>query len=258
MDQRKNFFSTETSRDELIANSKSPSAADRWLAAIQLGQENDTWDAEILWKLKEDSDDSTRSAALASLRNFTKEVLSQISPELGAGHETFAPSTWKVRPLPKLEAATRDLFSASIIDILGAEGPTTGTRIFRLLSKAVAASSSSYPSRTQIRDLLKPLLEAHTVTRVDKHFEIQTLELWILNLVGYPELVIRERGDREIDEIPVNEAQAVLKNDVRFMRRPDPDMGWEVLKRQYSIQQSEFHKVGEALENSWQGLFNLN
>jgi hypothetical protein len=83
------------------------------------------------------------------------------------------------------------------------------------------------------------------------------LDLWILNISGYPEIVIREREGREIIEIPVNEAQGVLRQDSSFMRRPNPEMGWEVLKRQYSIQRNEFHLVGEALENQWQGLFNL-
>jgi hypothetical protein len=258
MDQRRNFFSAEASQEELVANANSSSAGDRWLAAIQLGQESEVWAAELLWKLKDDTDDSTRSAAIASLRNFKQEVLFEVGGGgISEGYETFIPTTWKVRPLPKLEVASRDLFSASIIDILGAEGPTSGTRIFRLISKAVSASGNSYPSRTQIRDLLVPLLESHAVTRVDKHFESQILEHWIINLVGYPEFIIRERGEREIDEIPLNEAQGVLKNDARFMRRPDPDMGWEVLKRQYDIHQNEFHKVGEALEGSWQGLFKL-
>jgi hypothetical protein len=258
MSERKNFFGTETSKDELLANSNSVQSGDRWLAAIQLGQESDLWAAEILWKLKEDSDESTRSAALSSLRNFSAETLSKIGIDGSERGIAFVPASWKVRPLPKLEAATRDLFSASIIDILGAEGPTSGTRIFRLLTKAVAASGESYPSRTQVRDLFKPLLENRALTRVDKQIDSQILEHWILSLLGYPEFVIRERGDREIDEIPFNEAQGVLKADPRFMRRPDPDTGWEVLKRHYGIQQNEFHLVGEALEGPWQGLFKLN
>lgn len=257
MKERKNFFNSETNKDELISNSKSGSAAERWLAAIQLGRESELWAAELLWKLKEDSDESTRGAALASLRNFSADTLNQVGFEGSESAIAFVPTSWKVRPLPKLEVATRDLFSASIIDILGAEGPTSGTRVFRLLIKAVAASGANYPSRTQVRDLLKPLVEKHAVTRVDKHLDSQHLEHWILNLVGYPEFVIRERGDREIDEIPVNEAQSVLKADLRFMRRPDSDTGWEVLKRQYAIQQNEFHLVGEALEGPWQGLFKL-
>jgi hypothetical protein len=257
VNQRRDFFSFEATESELTSQAGSDNPDDRWLAAIQLGQIHELWSARILWRLKEDPDESTKNASVTAIRNFPVQVLNLLDPSASSSNNSFEPVRWKVRPLPKFEAAVRELYGACVLDILTAEGPTTGGRIYRLLSQASAAAGVFPPSRIQIKDLVAKLFSQGTVSRVDKHFDSQMLDLWILNISGYPEIVIREREGREIIEIPVNEAQGVLRQDSRFMRRPNPEMGWEVLKRQYSIQRNEFHLVGEALENQWQGLFNL-
>jgi hypothetical protein len=257
VNERRDFFSFEATESDLTAQAVSENPDDRWLAAIQLGQIHELWSAQLLWRLKEDSDESAKNAAIAAIRAFPSEILNLLDPSISLTDAAFEPTQWKVRPLPKFEAAVREIYGACVLDILIAEGPTTGGRIFRLLASATAAGGAFPPSKGQIKDLVEKLFSQGTISRVDKHFDSQLLDLWILNMSGYPEIAIRGREGRHIVEIPMNEAQAVLRSDERFMRRPNPDMGWEVLKRHYSIEPNEFHLVGEALENQWQGLFNF-
>lgn len=258
MTERSSFFSNEFDESEVAALSESPEPGDRWLAAIQLGQTSSLWAAQILWKLRLDEDSSTRTAAISAIRKYEPSVLAELGLNVDSGNTKFEPQVWKAHPLPKYEAASRELYAASIVDILGCEGPTTGGRVFRLLCAAAVAGGNSYPSRNQVKELVSKLFEMGSITRTDKHLDSSIFDMWILNLPDYPDLVIRPRMSRDLTEIPVNEAQAVLRQDPRFMRRPNPDMGWEILKRQYEIGQNEFHLVGEALENQWLGLFNLN
>lgn len=258
MNERRDFFAYDASEEELIRQSKSTSADERWLAAIQLGQTHTAFAANLLWVLKEDSDESTRTAATMALRNFPVEILALVELDKFAGDVNFEPTHWKVRPLPKYVADSRDLYSAAMIDIVSSEGPTSGNRIFRLLSQASAAGGAYHPTRTQVRDTALALVEYRALSRVDKHFDSPLLEHLIMTIPGVPEVIIRDRFGREIADIPINEAQEVLRADARFMRRPSPDMGWEVLMRHYDIKPNEFHLVGEALEGPWQGLFKLN
>jgi hypothetical protein len=257
MNQRRDFFAYDTSEEELKLQSESTSADDRWLAAIQLGQTHTVSAAKLLWVLKEDSDESTRIAATMSLRNFPVEILRSMELDKLAGDLTFEPTQWKVRPLPKYGADSKDLYSAAMVAIVSSEGPSSGNRIFRLLSQAAAAGGAYHPTRTQVRDIALALVEYRALSRVDKHFDNPLLEHLIVTIPGLPEVFIRDRFGREIADIPINEAQEVLRADSRFMRRPSPDMGWEVLMRHYDIKPNEFHLVGEALEGPWQGLFLL-
>jgi len=74
-----------------------------------------------------------------------------------------------------------------------------------------------------------------------------------------PEFVIRGRDGRDITEIPVNEARAVLLNNRLMRRNPsNRDAGFRVLMEQYGIKPNEFFLVGEAMEHQWQTLFLAN
>ena len=255
MSDRKDFFSLDASREEVSEQAISSSPDDRWLAAIQLGQVMEKWAAELLWKLKNDSDESTRNAAYTGLRAFDGELLANLDSANEFSKSDFSPANWKIRPLPKYALASKLLYAACIQDIVGSEGATTGNRLMNLLNQASLAGGSGSLSRNQIREIVSHLVANGSLTRVDRHLQSETLDLWIMNKVGYPEFVIRGRESRTFAEIPVNEAQAVLKSDPKYMRRPNPDLGWEVLRRQYDIQPNEFHLVGEVLEGPWQGLF---
>jgi hypothetical protein len=197
MSDRIAFFGADADFDEACELAVSTDSSDRWLAAVQLGQIKTLSSAEILWRLREDTDESTRLAATNALRGFDSSLTSSLSniSETLDGLQVFG--TWKVRPLPKLESATKEAFAACVMDLLATEGPTTGSRIYRLLCQATAASSENYPSRTQVRDICQTLVVQSTICRVDKHFDSDRLDQWILNVPGFPDFQIRNRGTRE-------------------------------------------------------------
>lgn len=253
--ERKNFFETQSSKEDMHLAAESASQDERWLAALQLSQIFEPWSADLLWRLKDDPDESTRTAARNALRTFPKELLASREQDAQEGAEVEA-SVWKTRPLPTLVSTSRDQYLAAILDLLNSEGPTAGGRIFRLLVACAQASGSKPPGRGQVKLLLDAMYQANSVSRVDEHLNSDQLDLWIVVAKGWPEFVIRPRNGRDLRDIPVNEARAVLRGDRRFMRdTSNAEIGFRALKMHYEIADNEFHVVGEVLENQWLGLF---
>ncbi len=255
VDDRRGFFDEDSNKDAISLDSVSPDSGNRWFAAVQLSQIYEPWAADLLWKLKDDPDESTRNAARNALRTFPKELLASREQDAQEAVEAEA-SVWKTRPLPTLVATSRDQYLAAILDLLNSEGPTAGGRIFRLLVACAQASGSKPPGRGQVKLLLDAMYQANSVSRVDEHLDSDKLDLWIVVAKGWPEFVIRPRNGRDLRDIPVNEARAVLRGDRRFMRdTTNAEIGFRALKMHYEIADNEFHVVGEALENQWLGLF---
>lgn len=255
MSERKDFFQAVVDERSIREGANSPDSTQRWFAVIQLSQIIERWSCDLLWGLKDDEDESTRVAARNALRNFPKEFLTGRTTEEFSS-EPISVSIWKVRPLPTLNASSRDLFLAAVLDLLNAEGATTGGRIFRLLGACNQASGSKTIGRGQVKQLLDDLHKANRIARVDEHLDSDLIDSWIVIPRGWPEYVIRPRNSRDLRDIPITEARAVLRNDRRFMRdTTKTDLGFRALREQYEIADNEFHVVGEALENQWLGLF---
>lgn len=254
--ERRSFFSAEIDQDELSAKAMSSSDVDRWFAAVALGQVHEAWAFEILRKLKIDKDENTRTAANNALKQFPKLFFEIQNIDGEQAPDSFEVGIWKVRPLPSYETSNRDLFLAAIMDIIGAEGPVTGGRIQSRLSYATAINSGRRVSKGRLQTLLDELLKSNMLTRADSHLDSEDVELWIVHTPGMPEFVIRGRDGRDITEIPVNEAKAVLLDNRATSRNPDDrDAGFRVLMEQYGIKPTEFFLVGEAMEQQWQSLF---
>ena len=257
--ERRSFFSAAIDRDDIETKARSRQEIDRWFAAVALGQVHESWAFEVLRKLKIDKDDNTRTAANNALKQFPKSFFELQNLEDDQSDEDFEVGVWKVRPLPTYESRNRDLFLAAIMDIVGTEGPVTGGRIQSRLSNATAINSGRRVSNGRLQTLLDELLKANMLTRADSHLESDEVVLWIVHTPGMPEYVIRGRDDREITEIPVNEARAVLLDNRSMRRNPsNRDTGFRVLMEQYGIKPNEFFLVGEAMEKQWQTLFLAN
>ena len=206
--------------------------------------------------MKIDKDDNTRTAANNALKQFPKSFFEIQNPEDDQSSEDFEVGIWKVRPLPTYETSNRDLFLAAIMDIVSTEGPVTGGRLQSRLSNATAINSGRRVSNGRLQTLLDELLKANMLTRADSHLESDEVELWIVHAPGMPEFVIRGRDGRDITEIPVNEAKALLLDNRSMRRNPtNRDAGFRVLMEQYEIKPNEFFLVGEAMEHQWQTLF---
>jgi hypothetical protein len=255
--ERKSFFSASLERPELESKATSNRIDDRWLVAVALGRVLEPWAFDLLQKLKIDSDDSTRSAALTSLRQFPRQFFERTRD---AGLENdgsdFTPGIWKLKVLPEYETDTRDLFLAAVLDLAGVEGPVTGSRVQSMLTKASLIGGAGKVSKRRTRSLLIELLDSNLLTRADSHPSSDDIDLWILHKPGMPACVLRRRMDRELVEIPVNEARAVLEQSAKFRRnRRNRDAAFRILEAHYEIKPNELFRVGEAMTLQWQTLF---
>ena len=255
--ERKSFFSAALERSELESKASSNRVDDRWLVAVALSRVLETWAFDLLQELKTDSDESTRSAALASLRQFPREFFEQFrGSELTRQETDFVPGIWKLKALPEYEHELRDLFLAAVLDLIGVEGPVTGSRIQAMLTKASFIGGGGKVSKGRTRTLLVELISSNLLTRADSHLSNDDIDLWILHQPGSSAFVIRRRMGRELVEIPVNEARAVLEQSAKFRRNPkNRDAAFRILVDQYEIKQNEFFLAGEALALQWQTLF---
>lgn len=254
MDRNK-FFGDKPKFEELLDQSRSSDPTERWIAAIGLSQHITLESARILWNLSRDDDPVTRDAATVGLREFDSGVLKLLEQETSGKSDTeFVPRIWKYQNIGPLTKESEGSFLETIENILWVEGPTTGSRIQRLLGMASGQNRSM--SQPKVSRLLERLLFTHTIARVDIHFDSEDISNWIVKLPTQPDFAIRDRNDRLLTEIPVNEARAVLSADRQFQRRPDNrEVAFAILTEQYVIAPNEFFLVGEALEHQWRGLF---
>lgn len=253
--ERQSFFSASIDQEELQSKANSSDDVDRWLSAVALSSVHEDWAFDILKTLKADRDENTRTAALNSLRTFPASFFDISANELSQEND-FVPGIWKIRPLPSYDSRTRDIFLAAVMDIVGTEGPVTGGRIQSRLSSATAISSGRRISNGRLKTLLDVLIETNLLTRADPHLDNDDVGLWIVHAPGMPEFVVRGRDGRDITDIPVNEAKAVLLLNRSTRRNLDNrDAGFRVLMEQYGIKHNEFFLVGEAMAGQWQTLF---
>lgn len=256
METRNSFFQSELNRQELEGQSQDIVPTNRWLAAIKLSEIHELWAAKLLWNLKVDADENTRTAAVTGLKTFPESILSLLSEARSSSGVVSVSERWKSGILPALTKDSREDYEAAVLSIVASEGPTTGARIQRLLQQASQPSGGGKVSQGKLKPILDTLIKSNDLTRADEFLDSENLELWILHAPGQNDLVVRGRNERLLTEIPVNEARAVLLSDQRFQRRPDNrEVAFAALRRHYDIDQNELYVVGEALEGQWRNLF---
>lgn len=258
---RKSFFDDPSSKEDLESRAKSNDAFERWSAAVELSQKSEPWAIELLWSLRVDHDDNTRTAADAGLRAIEPGALARVvggassdrginSSERSVYHE------WKIRPLPDLDENTIAIFEAVVLDILGTEGPTPGSRIYRLIGSSINPNNKFVLSKHRLKKILKSLVERNVIARNDYMPASDDLETSNYFLATQLSVVVRPRGTRALNEIPVSEIRELLNNNPRAARRSsDTDFQFKVIATTYEIPANEYHIVGALLEKEWFGLF---
>lgn len=255
---RKSFFEEQSSEESLRERSLDPDPFVRWACAVELGQLTSVWAIELLWQLKTDSNEHTRAAAVNSLKQFSElEISSGLGNSFAeSAHVDRSYSEWKIRPLPNLSDETSAIFETAIVDILATEGPTTGARIFRLMSASIDPNNRFVLSKHRLNKVLESLVLVNTLTRNDYTPSKNDLETSTYHLTSLPGIAIRPRGTRRLEEIPVTEVREVLNLNPRVRRRSgDLDFQFRVIAEEYQILQKELHIVGALLEREWFGLF---
>ena len=235
--------------------SKSLDFAQRWTAAIGLSEIHTLESAQILFMLQSDEQEIVRTASKSSLSAMPASIRLALEKSLAVSGASvdFIPNVWKTKPLAPYTASLKHDYQNVVLDIISTEGPTCASRIRRLLGGA-SLTGSGFTAH-KCKQVLDPMLASGLIYRVDRHPLEANFEFLILSQKALPEFVIRKRNDRQLTEIPVNEARAVLMQNIKYQRKPDKEVGFQVLCMHYEIQQNEFFLVGEALEGQWLGLF---
>lgn len=260
------YFSEIPDKETLEDNALDTDGAIRWVAAIELGQVQEEWSAKVLWRLKTDRDENVRAAALNSLSKFDRNKLAQFVAQLDSepiveqldssdkyGDEDYVP--WKIRPLPDPSPENEWQVSPALLDIINTESPVTGGRILYLYGSSVFPNMPKKISKYRLKKALNSLISRNLIARADT-VDDENLENWILHTVGTPEVVVREKGQRTLGQIPISEVRAVIRNRLRSRyESASPDTKFMTLQEAYSIKNSELHIIGGLLENEWQGLF---
>ena len=255
---RKSFFEDSSSQEELQSRAQSADSFLRWSAAVELGQLTADWAISELWRLQHDSDENTRNAAKSGLAHRTPielaEAIGESAKDSPQSRQDYR--EWKIRPLPALDETTEPIYKNVILDILATEGPTVGSRIYRLTGSSMDPNNMFSISKSRLKKLLRVSIEDGVLQRHDYTPATEDLETSTYFISGRESVAIRPRGQRMLSEIPVTEVRAMLNADPRVARRQnDFDFQFKVLARQYEISEKEFFIVGGLLEREWMGLF---
>lgn len=251
-------------KELLLENAVSSDPTARWAAAIELGQLGDEDSAKALWKLKTDHDENVRAAADLAINELDRYVLERALKELNleapeeveegdsdhSYEEVEQHVAWKIRTLPDPKEESDWAIDAAIINIVSVEGPLTGARLLSLYGRAVFPNAPKKISKFRVKLALERLKKRNIITRSDTS-RSDEIDSWILHRVGYPGVIVRTKGLRQLSEIPVNEVQALIDQNLFGAAASNKDRQFKVIMEHYEIALREFHIVGALLEKEW-------
>jgi hypothetical protein len=261
METRKEFFKIEIDFPALEAHSLSSDTTIRWAAAIELGQLGTEEAISLLWSLTSDSDEHVRDAANLGLQQCDQQLVGKVlatkwsspndSLEVKDSKSVSQHIAWKIRPLEIPSSENEWAVDAAIINITQIEGPLTGSRLLRLYGNAAFPSNPRKIPKSRIHSAVKRL-ELRKLISIVNDTASKELEFWTLYKSGSSEVVVREQGQRKLNEIPVTEVIARVRlemgDEFDFAGQNEK---FSHLQRAYGIKQSDLHKVGDVLANEW-------
>jgi hypothetical protein len=262
---RRDFFESTVDPDVLRINASSSDKSLRWAAAVELGEVHQEWSVEILWTLKDDTDEHVRSVALKALSLFDKTLVERVVFETVAYEEperssntmgNLAPHVaWKTRPLDEPDDRNEWAVSAAVIDIINTEGPLTGARLYRLYAESVFPNSPKRLKKVRIYRAVQGLIHRGIVSLADGQ-DSQYLDDWTLHRTGGPAVIVRERGQRRFSEIPSSEvSQLLTQGKIQGPRPRNRNRDFEEILRLYSVKPSDYHLIAGVIDKEWRGLF---
>ena len=139
-----------------------------------------------------------------------------------AAYETWSPA----EAIPDPRTASQARLAELLAEVAAREGPVIAIRAYRLLNRASGSQRLTMPARRALNracaaaersgliETTNPLQEGGQAQRV-------------LRVPGHPEVVLRERGPRALDELPPDEVAMMLRD----LRQADPTLDPESLKR---------------------------
>ena len=121
----------------------------------------------------------------------------------------------------------RERLTELLTEAVASEGPVVAIRAYRLVNRASGSRRLTKPARQALNRACALAERRGLVVATDPlQFEGQAQR--VLRVPESPEVVIRERGPRELDEIPPDEMATLL----RLLHSADQTLEPEALKRQ--------------------------
>ena len=115
-------------------------------------------------------------------------------------------------------------------DVLEQEGPIVAIRAYRLINRASGSRRLTGPARRALNLASSAAIRAGVVV-ASNPFDLSGQAQLVLRMPGAASVDVRERGPRELDEVPPDEVATML----RSIREKDPELDQEQLKRQILI-----------------------
>jgi hypothetical protein len=269
-DGGKDFWGRDSAFDELKTRAASQDSFERWAAAFELGELGDARAVEGLRALLSDPDEYVRQVAETALTKLASSL--GTLPALAMGRDGLvrmqplrsfsdAPPyiAWKIKPLPAPARDNAWVVEAALAEIVEVEGPILGKRLFKLYSAGVEMQTGKRGNHpVHLSAALCRLIDRGRVVRSDD-FASPRAEHWIVHRIGTSPVLARQRGRRELDEIPVNEAREVLRAlaAIEPGRKMDRERIFQLLILFYQADR-ELHKIGGLLAENWASLLAVN
>jgi very-short-patch-repair endonuclease len=134
----------------------------------------------------------------------------------------FTPyKSWEERPLPDPLTASMTNVLDALLEIIAAEGPVQCRRVYRKYAAAAGISGGSTVLRSVLNKTLYRGVQLSLLELRDETGEPGQIDKFA-RLVDAPEISIRERGDRALEEIPPSEIAAAMMSLARTHERSIP------------------------------------
>ena len=139
-----------------------------------------------------------------------------------APYETWSPA----EAIPDPRTAGQARLAEFLAEVAAREGPVVAIRAYRLLNRASGSQRLTMPARRALNRACAAaersgLIEASNPLQKDGQAHR------VLRIPGHPEVVLRERGPRALDELPPDEVAMMLRD----LLQADPTVDTESLKR---------------------------
>lgn len=144
-----------------------------------------------------------REASAASQHDFTSATR-PADPRIPALAQHRA---WPPHPVPDAHAALRQSIIEGILDIVTSEGPVVTDRVYELYVRASGGRRVTKPVRDALDKATDTALRNGQLKQIRDNLAGRTVRT--VYLPDTPPVIVRQRGDRELEHIPPTEVAAV-------------------------------------------------
>jgi transcriptional regulator with XRE-family HTH domain len=137
------------------------------------------------------------------------ERVDELLEELSRGIELPPYFEWKVRPLADPRTMSLTDVAREIIEIVEAEGPVVGARVYRLRLAAAGIASETKELRSVLNRAAAAAVRSGRLL-ADNERDERTQKYLVLRAAGVEQVTPRARGDRSMLEVPLREIAEVV------------------------------------------------